>query len=151
MLPLVRTPVTLLLWLTLLLPAMTLAGCDSPPRMWGKRINQALNERPPAVPRQPYERAASDAATAEAYARLCGFETKAMEPAMRSFFDRRDVQRPDILWDSYRLRRDRLVEENQAAVLYPGECWQRGQDFDSVLAAVKAGDMPRYEGLDLWQ
>jgi len=137
--------------LALLLAGTTVTGCDSPPRMWAKRINRAINEQTPTEPRETFEKAASDAATAEAYARLCGVETKPMEPALRSFLGHRDVQRPDVLWESYRLRRDRLIEENQSTIFHPGECWQRGQDFSDVLAAVKAGQPPRYEGLDLWK
>lgn len=119
--------------------------------MWGKRIQQALNERPPTIPRERFEQAANDAATAEALARLCGVDTKAMEPAVRSFLGQRDVLRPEVLWESYRLRRDRLVEENRLTTFHPGECWQRGQDFNDVLAAIKAGEFPRYEGVDLWK
>ena len=119
--------------------------------MWAKRINRAINEQAPTEPRETFEKAASDAATAEAYAHLCGVETKPMESALRGFLGHRDVQRPDVLWESYRLRRDRLIEENQATIFHPGECWQRGQDFNDVLAAFKAGQPPRYEGLDLWK
>ncbi len=137
--------------IALLLTAFLSSGCESPPRMWAKRLYQAANERPPVVPREKFEKASDDAAAAEAFARLCGVDTKPMDSALRSFLNHRDVLRPDILWDSYRLRSDRLFTENRLATFYPGECWQRGQDFNDVLAAIRAGEFPRYERVDIWQ
>lgn len=137
--------------LLLLLAAVAVSACTSPPRMWEKQIYKTLTARPPDVPAESFEKLARDAATADALAQLCGVQTGRLTILLPGYLRDRKAPDPGIVMGAFRFHRERLVTENLHTAFQPGECWQRKQDYEAFLAAVQAGEEAAYDGLEIWR
>ena len=131
--------------------AATCGACTSPPRMWEKQISKALNARPKEVPAEYFEKLATDAATVDALAQLCGKKTGELGYLLPDYVSVRKAPDPNIVIRAFRFHRERLISENLHVAFPPGECWQRQQDYDAFIASVKAGEEVVYKGLEIWR
>ena len=138
----------------LLVAAVALVACESPPRMWGKRTKQFLSQEPAdttEATRAAYEQMARDAAQAETYAQLCGVDTRPFADRFRVYLRDRGVANHDIIWRAYQLEAAGLLRENLRARFPPGECWQRDQDYKAFVAVMDSGGMPTYSSFGTWR
>lgn len=119
--------------------------------MWEKQIAKSLSARPNELPADYFEKMALDAGTVSAFAQLCGVDTSELGRVLPTFVQDRKAPDPDIVVGAYKFHHNRLIGENLKTAFPPGECWQRRQDFDAFVVAVKAGDEPDYQGFEVWR
>lgn len=119
--------------------------------MWEKQLARALTPKPESIPETTLEKLALDAATADAFAQLCGAEPAPMEVTLRVFAEEHEMPNPDIVASAYRAHHQRLIARHLQTRFLPGECWQRRQDQADFIQALRDGRDPDYQSFEPWQ
>ncbi len=119
--------------------------------MWKSRVTEFYRASLEKTPTTAYVDMAADAAKVDAFAQLCGNDTRPFARRFEKFLSEADVAGYDVIWESYRLQKERLVGQYLRVSFPKGECWQRGEDLKAFQDTMVSGRIPEYDGLEPWQ